>query len=73
MSSANDAHNAVPSNSEIEEELAEEMEEINVESTADGLVWVYGEGWELFLSPDEAKTLGEALIETAKDAEEGME
>ena len=51
----------------------DEVEEINVDITEDGMVWIHGEGWELVLSPEEARTLGEALIDAAADAAEPEE
>lgn len=51
----------------------EEIEEIAVEITEDNLVWVHGADWELFLSPIEARELGEALRDAADDAEQPTE
>lgn len=51
---------------------AEELEEdevISVEITEENLVLVHGEEWELLLSPEEARELGQALLEAAADAE----
>lgn len=56
-----------------EEALADELEQINVDITEDNLVWIHTQDWELFLSPAEARELGEALIEAADDAEEGVQ
>ena len=52
-----------------DEQEEEEVEEINVDITEDGMVWIHGEGWELVLAPGEARELGEALIDAADDAE----
>jgi len=49
--------------------LDEDVEEISVDITEDNLVWIHGEGWELVLAPEEARELGEALIDAADDAE----
>jgi hypothetical protein len=47
----------------------EEFEEISVEITDDNMVWMHGADWELLLSPTEARELGQALVETAAEAE----
>jgi hypothetical protein len=49
---------------------AEDVEEISVDITEEGYVWLHGSGWELYLSPVEARTLGEALQDAATDAEQ---
>jgi hypothetical protein len=53
--------------------LDEEVEEITVDITDDGMVWLHGEDWELFLAPEEARQLGEALRDAADDAEAPVE
>ena len=51
----------------------EETSETHVDATEDGHVWLQIEDWELELSPEEARQLGQALIDAAADAEEGTE
>jgi hypothetical protein len=51
----------------------EETEEIHVEPTDDGHVWLQCQDWELLLTPEDARLLGQALIDTAADAEQGSE
>ena len=48
-----------------------EIEEIGIVAE-DGMVYVYGSDWQLDLSPEEARELGNALLEAADEAE-GME
>ena len=51
----------------------DEYEEINVDITEEGEVWIHGDEWELVLSPEEARQLGQALIDAASDAEGAQE
>ena len=51
----------------------EETEEIHIDVTEDGLVCMQGDDWELFLNPEEARLIGQALLDAAQDAEEGGE
>jgi hypothetical protein len=53
--------------------LDEEVEEITVDITEEGMVWLHGEEWELVLSPGEARQLGDALRDAADDAEAPVE
>lgn len=50
-------------------EMDEEIEEITVDVTEDGHVWLHGADWELVLSAAEARQLGQALQDAADDAE----
>ncbi len=59
-----------PSEPESEED---EYEEINIDVTEEGEVWVHGEDWELKFSPEEARQLGQALLDAADDAENPTE
>lgn len=62
----------VTQNGEVDEE---EVEELSIVVTEDGMVLLYSESeeWELPLSPTEARELGEALIAAAEDAQEPTE
>jgi len=61
-----------PTNPEVD--AAEETEElIHVDATEDGHVWVQCQDWEIVLTPEDARLLGQALIDTAADAEQGVE
>lgn len=51
----------------------EELEEVSVDITEEGQVWLHGHDWELLMSPEEARLLGEALLDAADDAEEATE
>jgi hypothetical protein len=51
------------------EELEGEEVSIDIDVTEDNEVWLHGPDWELFLSPEEARMLGQALIDAAADAE----
>ncbi|MBI3911907.1 MAG: hypothetical protein HY320_13370 [Armatimonadetes bacterium] len=51
----------------------EEIEEISVDVTEEGQVWLHGRDWELLMSPEEARLLGESLLDAADDAEEATE
>jgi hypothetical protein len=51
----------------------EESQDIHVDVTEDGLVWVQGEDWELVLTPEESRLLGQALLDAATDAEDAEE
>jgi ABC-type Zn2+ transport system substrate-binding protein/surface adhesin len=52
------------------DEAEEVIEEIHLDITDEGLVWVQGTEWEFFLSPMEARELAKALKEMADEAEE---
>lgn len=58
-----------PINPSGADDQEDEYEEINVDITENGEVWIHGDEWELVLSPDEARQLGQALIDAASDAE----
>lgn len=62
-----------PFNPSGPESQDDEYEEINVDITDKGEVWVHGEDWELILSPEEARQLGQALTDAAADAENPTE
>jgi hypothetical protein len=47
----------------------EDVEEITVGVTEDDLVLIEGAGWDLVLSPQEARDLADALRDAAEDAE----
>ena len=51
---------------------ADDVEEISL-YVEDGYVNLQGEGWELCLSPTEARTLAQALQDAATDAEQPVE
>ena len=51
----------------------EEWEEITIDVTEDNMVMVRATGWELTLSPDEARGLAQALNDAAEDAEMPVE
>ena len=51
------------------DEMDGEIEEINVDITEDGMVWLHGSDFELVLTPLESRELGQALIDAAADAE----
>lgn len=55
------------------EEAAEEFEEITIDITEDGMVWLHGSEWGIELSPQEARELADALRDAAADAEEPVE
>lgn len=42
--------------------------EIHVDITDDNLVWLHSGEWELYLSAEEARMLGDALRDAAEDA-----
>ena len=63
----------VPINNDVAEEDDEDIEEIHVEPTDDGQVWLQFQDFDIYLSPEDARLLGQALIDTAADAEEGEE
>lgn len=46
-----------------------EVEEISIDITEENEVWVHSGEWELFLTPEEARLLGQALIEAADDVD----
>lgn len=54
-------------------ELDDDWEEISVDVSEDGHVWVQGREWQMELDPAEARQLAEALIEAAADAETPFE
>ena len=56
-------------NTAAHEPLDEEIEEISVDVTDEGLVVVGGSDWEIELSPEEARLLADALRDAAADAE----
>jgi len=53
---------------EHEEDEEGEVEEIGIVAE-DGIVYVYGSDWQLDLAPEEARELGQALLDAADDAE----
>jgi len=55
------------------DQQTEEIQEIHVDVTDDGHVWLQGEDWELVLTPEEARLLGQALLDAATDAETDAE
>jgi len=59
---------AIAGNGEAIEELEGEEVSIDIDVTEDNEVWLQGPDWELFLSPEEARMLGQALIDAAGDA-----
>ena len=50
-----------------------EVEEISIDITEENEVWVHSGDWELFLTSEEARLLGQALIEAADDVDEPTE
>ena len=64
---------AVAGNGEVLDELEGEEVSIDIDVTEDNEVWLHGPDWELFLSPEEARLLGQALIDAATDAEGSVE
>ena len=56
-------------NHDVNGEEFGEIEEIHIDPTDDGNVLLQTQDWDLLLSPEEARELGQALIDAAKDAE----
>ncbi len=61
--------NGLPNGSEGEEGDEDDFDEFIVGITEEGDVSIEGPGCDLLLSPEEARELGQALIETADEAE----
>ena len=66
-------------NQDLENPDEGEATEISVDVTEDNMVWIHsGESeeepeWELYLTPEESRLFGQALLDAADDAEEGTE
>ncbi len=48
---------------------ADDIQEIHVDLTEDGNVWMQTGDWDVVLSPEESRLLGQALIDAAEDAD----
>lgn len=64
--------NPVSPDSDALDSDSEEIE-VSIDVTEENLIWLHTPEWEIYLAPEEARMVGQALMDAAEDAEGGTE